>query len=59
MNKRVIIESLKALLIGALIGFVIMYFTNSNSFKAPIICSLFALGFHARNNSFSIKKNKE
>lgn len=59
MNKRVIFESLKAVLIGALFGFIIMYFTNSNSFKAPMICSILALGFHARNNSYQSKKNKE
>jgi hypothetical protein len=56
MNKRVLFESLKAILIGALVGFIIMIFTNSNSFKAPIICGLFALSFHTRTNSYKSKK---
>lgn len=51
MNKRVSFESVKAILIGALVGFIIMLFTNSNSFKAPILCGIFALSLHARTNS--------
>jgi hypothetical protein len=58
MNKRVLFESFKAILIGASVGFIIMFFTDSNSFKAPILCSLFALSFHARNNAYQSKKTK-
>jgi hypothetical protein len=52
MDKRVIIESLKAFSVGAIIGLIIMYFRNSENFATPIAFGILALSFHARNNSY-------
>ena len=52
MDKRVIVESLKAFSVGAIIGLIIMYFRNSENFATPIAFGILALSFHARNNSY-------
>jgi hypothetical protein len=53
MDKRVIIESIKAFSIGAVIGLIIMYLRNSENFATPFICGIVALGYHARNNTYN------
>ena len=53
MDKKIVLESLKAFTIGAIVGLIIMYFRNSDNFVTAFICGIGALSIHARNNSFS------
>lgn len=56
MNRKVIIECIKAFSVGAIIGLVVMYFSDTNSVKSPIFFGIMALSIHARNNTYI--KNK-
>lgn len=57
MNKRVIIESIKAFTFGAVIGFIVKYFMKTDSYLAPFVFGLIALSFHSKNNSLGKNKN--
>ena len=56
MNRKLILECIKAFSVGAVIGLIIMYFSGTNSFRYPLIIGMMALSIHARNNTYI--KNK-
>ena len=56
MNNKLLLECIKAFSIGAVIGLVVMCFSDTNSFRYPIFFGIITLSIHARNNTYI--KNK-
>lgn len=56
MNKRIVLECVKAFAVGAIIGLLIMYFRKTESLITPIAFGIIAIGIHARNNVY-LKKD--
>ena len=55
MNKRIVLECVKAFAVGAIIGLLMMYFLKIESLKIPIVFGIIAISIHARNSIY-VKK---
>lgn len=58
INKKLVLECVKAFGLGALIGFVIKYISGSDSYRMVFVLGVLFLSIHARNNSYSKNNNK-